>query len=101
MERKDQKVTVHRSWELSHGRVEQDTIDASTTELAGTAREAELIVAGLRTLHAQQEMAKAAKSLMGGAVHKHDDLSDEVLTLLQSIEAPNYIGEPEVRHEDY
>lgn len=103
MERKDTRVTVHQEWEANYNSVGRATVDQSTTELSGTKREADLIVAGLRILKAQQEMARAAESLIRpdsfGDRRPSLPSSDEVTKLIESIESPNYVAEPEVRRE--
>jgi hypothetical protein len=106
MERKDKSVTVHQEWEANYNAVGRATVDQSTTELSGTRREADLIVAGLKTLKAQLEMARAAQVLTGEAKYVEGGYdrtgiksSDELTRLIESIENPNYVAEPEVRRE--
>ncbi|RWZ78467.1 MAG: hypothetical protein EOT05_01770 [Candidatus Microsaccharimonas sossegonensis] len=103
MDRKDKSVTVHQEWEANYNATGRATIDQSTTELSGTKREADLIVAGLRVLKAQKEMARVAESLVrpNSFGDRRPSLlsSDEVTKLIESIETPNYVAEPVVRQE--
>ena len=97
-------MTVHQEWEANYNAVGRATVDESTTELSGTKREADLIVAGLKTLKAQQEMARAAEELMITGIfsrgHRSLPSGDEVTKLIESIENTNYVTEPKVR-KDY
>lgn len=102
MQRSDQKKTVHHEWEGNYNSWRHEVHDASTTELSGTYREADLIVRGLQTLRAQIILSEA----VGVTSKYHADIHgstmrpkgapslSEVEALLEAIKEPNYVGEP-------
>lgn len=105
MERLDHKKTVHQAWDEAPYRIGSNTVDASTAELIGTRREADLIVRALHVLRAQVTLCEA----VGMAVVEGRDRDDaslgpvpnqqEIDVLIESIGKPVYAGEPEVIYE--
>lgn len=107
MERSDKKIIHEYSWERNYNAGWQtDRTDISTVSLSGSWREAQLIVRGLQILRARILADKAA----GVAIeeqkntYRENPLGEspklhEVETLLSQVEAPNYQGETEIRHE--
>lgn len=105
MERSDEKKTVIHQWEANYNATGRERLDASTTELKGTRREADLIVRGLIALRAQVQLRRA----MGAEIGKPDEdyqVQDkglgqapgekELTDLIDQIDTPNYVADPVV-----